>query len=378
MIPRKVYEIYSIAKRYYGEDRVELSVGYDSYNESMYVGMVNIHIPSQPTEEYIENPTIDGMVDGFASVYAILIYFPEVTVSNEANQSTVIKDLFIRIPLNNDGTIAAPFRLLRSTYTNEELAVGYMHSHCHTLNKTHPENWDIPCLGTGPLRTTMSLLMSDGFDEQRYTLFFWELDKFTQVESLSGIPYIKLQSIGISNDSRAKVKMVNTKVTLSNDERETLTAFIKSYMKTNLFRMTIADGKVVLGMPFIEWLVSFTKYYKKWKIMTSSLGIGNLDHKMSNYFIRDNILYQNPHRENWERRVGTPIVKFKGREFKFNIVQSTTEIIGTQLFNIGFAIFILNQILTYINYCYDGKNTKYSPERTSDTDLKGALIRASE
>ncbi len=379
MVPMKVYEVYSIAKRYYGEDRVELSVGYDSYNERMYVGKVNVHIPSWPTEEHIENPTIDEIADWFASVYAILIYFPEVTVSNEANQSTVIKDLFIRVPLNNNGTIAAPFRLVRSTYTNEELAAGYMHSHCHQLNRTHPENWDIPCLGTGPLRTTMSLLMSDEFDEQRYTLFFWELDKFTQVESLSGIPYIKLQSIGISNDSRAKVRAVNVRTaTLLYSERDAFTAFIKSYMKTDLFKMTIANGKVVLGMPFIEWLVSLTKYYKKWKIMTSSLEIGNLDNKMSNYFIRDNVLYQNLHRENWERHVGTSIVKFKDRDFKFNIVQSTTEVEGIQLFNVGFALFVLNHILTYINCCYNGKNTKYSPERTSDTDLKGSLIRASE
>lgn len=363
LIPKNVHKVYSIACRYYGEDRVQLDVGWDSYNPSILrnaLSWTNVD-NLLPTEEQVEFPEMRTR-DNFWSMYGILIYFPEVTVSNESNQSTVIRDFFARVPLNPNGTIANGFAFNKATYTDKEVIAGYMHSHCHIIDRRHPEYWQMPCLGTGPIRNTLSMLIQS-FDEQRYGLFFWELDKVTQVESLAGVPYIKMQSIGISDRREYKVSDYSSNMQLPVEHRETLKQFIKSYLSTDLFQLTILNGQVIIKESFIEWLVKISKYYMKWRIVAESLSNNTLDMYLTDYMIKDNSLFTEAIRESWNAACGTLIVKFKGREFKFNVINSNEETPNIKLFNVNFAHFILNQLLIYINCCYYGKNTKYAPER---------------
>lgn len=372
LIPEKVYKVYSAAVKYYGEDRVQLDVGFENYNQSILRNNRPIQI-QDPQVEDIEFPALRTTNDTFLTLYSVIIYFPEVTVTNEANKSTVIKDLFARIPLLKSGRMAVPFRLTRATYTGAELMIGYMHSHCHSLNSNNPENWDTPCLGTGPLKTTVYLLMRE-YDELRWGLFFWELDKFTQVESLAGIPYLKLQDIGVANDNEFRIDSVNTTVNISEEERNTITKLVKSYLNTDLLKVTEENGHIILGMPFVEWLVEFTKYYMKWKSVAEQLKEPTLDRRLRNYKIRDNILYTNSRGIDWAKKVGTHIINFKGTDFEFTITEERRSEGQIPLLDINLSAFILNQILSYINCGYDTRITQYSPKRENGV-LAGKFIR---
>ena len=366
-IPKKVYEVYRIACRYFGKERVELTVGYDAFNPEMLQGDTpTLRMDEIPKINQIENPEIVSQTI-FWSVYGLLIYFPSITVVNELEKSTVIKDVFIRIPLQNDGKLAAGFKMMRTTYTNKELKIGYMHSHCKPVSKSRIYEWKSPCLGTGPIRRTISTLISS-FDDRCWGLFFWELDKFTQVESLSGVPYIRLQNLGASSGRKTAVSVIRTNVLLQDSERETLTHLIKSYLSTNLFKLNVLNGKIILGMPFLEWLVQFTEYYDKWRTVAVQNGYTeNLDRRVVRYAIKDNVLHMDEDSNNWNSLIGFPLVKFKGTAFNFDITTQTSESTGVWLFEAGFAYFILNQLLTYINVFY-AKQYLFGPLRPSGTE----------
>lgn len=374
LIPKNVYKAYKIACRYFGEERVQLDIGFDSYNPKSYGNAVAIYIPTNRViGDELENPTIESTATPFWSIYGLLIYFPEVTVTNEYNKSTIIRDYFCRVPLTKDGKLATGFQFIKATYTQGEIFAGYMHSHCHIITRNHPEHWQSPCLGTGPIRNTLASLMQE-FDEQRYGLFFWELDKVTQVESLSGIPYIKMQDIGTRNAAEEALSICNTCIGVDDSERQIITTFMRSYFSTNLLKLTDLNGKAVLGMSYIEWLVSISKYYMKWKIAALNVGEPVLnENRFKNYKIRDNKLYISRGENRWEDALGRLIVKFKGRDFKFNVINSnSTSDTSICLFEVGFANFILRQILIYIN-CFYGRQTRFTPEHTS-FGIKGNII----
>lgn len=370
--------MYRIACRYFGKERVELTVGYDAFNPEMLQGDTPTlrTLDETPKINQIENPEIVSQTI-FWSVYGLLIYFPSITVVNELEKSTVIKDVFIRVPLQDSGKLAAGFKMMRTTYTNKELKIGYMHSHCKPVSKSRVYEWKSPCLGTGPIRRTISTLISS-FDDRCWGLFFWELDKFTQVESLSGVPYIRLQNLGASSGRETAVSVIRTNVLLQDSERETLTHLIKSYLSTNLFKLNVLNGKIILGMPFLEWLVQFTEYYSKWRTVAVQNGYTeNLDRRVVRYAIKDNVLHTDEDNNNWNSLIGFPLLIFKGTAFEFGIATQTSESTGVWLFEVGFAYFILNQLLTYINTLY-AEQSLFGPSRLSgEGAFEGTIIGVS-
>jgi hypothetical protein len=370
LIPKNVYRAYRIACRYFGEDRVQLDIGHKSYNPNS-VSPIVVTISPEPQIEQIENPSIWGMPDSFWSLYGILIYFPKVVVTNENDERTTITDFFARVPLDNTGKISSGFKFIKATFTDKEIACGYIHSHCHMLDKRNPETWELPCLGTGPIRNTMARLMQS-FDEQSYTVFFWELDKVTQVESLSGIPYIKLREIGIPKSQQSQISSFSVDISVTDIERETLVKFMKSYFSacmddTTMLPLIVLENKVTLAMPFLEWLVGISKYYQKWKNVAEELGQPNLDNWITKYSIKNNSLYSVAQPQPIEAITGRHIVTFKGREFKFNVVKTDTEVPSLQLFRVEYAHFILTQILYHLNCYFYGERTKYNPYQIGES-----------
>ena len=371
LIPKSVYEVFKAACRYYGDDRVQLDVGYDGYPESAYRELVDrLSFSANVMEEDLETMFYPS---GFWSIYSVLIHFPEVTVSNELDQSTTIYDLFARVPLTRDGRIATQFRLVKATYMSKEIATGYMHSHCHPIDANHPEYWDTPCLGTGPIKSTQLSLMTQ-YDLTKYVLFFWELDKFTQVESLSGVPYLKLSNLGISRITARPINDCQLNIYMNDTEVSILTTFIKSYLATNLFTFRITNNKAILGKPFVEWIVELSEYYQKWRILADSAGYQNLDSWKRLYMIKDNMLYSSIGTATLSTNVGTLIVKFKGKDFTLKITENNTETFQIELLDVSLCYFILSRMLSYINACYYDKQSKYTPDKFQDGVLKNRII----
>lgn len=172
---RNVIDIYNIFIDYYGEDFVDLQ---ELPQPSVIEGM---------TEEVVRNL--------YASKkFIILVWFPEITITNEFDKSHIIKDLYVKVELTLEGTMVSRFTLNRATYKLNEIRGGYMHSHIDGINFTNAENFLLPCVGTGPIKRTVQSLVTEN-DLSLWQLFCLELDRYVITESLAGTPWRRLENI---------------------------------------------------------------------------------------------------------------------------------------------------------------------------------------
>lgn len=127
----------------------------------------------------------------------ILIHWDKITIINENDSSHDILDLYARVRVSMSGCYMA-VDLIRSTFTKDEAVAGYVHS--HVIRADRRVEFEPPCFGKGPIRNTI-MSITQGYDEDLWRLFFVELDRFVRVESLSGVPYIRMSSIGAKSSN---------------------------------------------------------------------------------------------------------------------------------------------------------------------------------
>ena len=190
----KIHEVYEIFKDYYTEDRVDLikpseDLLLSTMNE--YQSSYNLNSATELTPEIDAGLNIIFLNDRYK--FAILIHFPHVVISNEKGNKHDIYDLYSKVVIDYDGTISS-FGFNRATYTEAEIRATYMHSHVCGINMSDPTSFYSGCLGDGPIRSTVANL-SVSSDPLFWQLFCFELDKYTQVESLRGGPHRRMENI---------------------------------------------------------------------------------------------------------------------------------------------------------------------------------------
>ena len=177
----KAEDVYGIFKDFFGEGFVDLQIdGRTLHNEDLLPGGVTMDDLSATD---IPHRHIEEKKTALATTLSIVVWWPEVTVTNEHDRSIVIWDLFAKIGINTLGTIPYEqpgFLLKRSTYNTSQLLSGYLHSHIpHTYaNRENLIAWKSPCLGRGPIRGTIMSLKSD-YDDTMWMLFCQELSMYT-------------------------------------------------------------------------------------------------------------------------------------------------------------------------------------------------------
>lgn len=216
--------IYSVFEDTFGEDKVDLKgpINMESFvtfisntsratiNEASISlkreGIItdpNISFLKDLDDEYFTDPSdlaiFKEVVLSTVEAY-ILIYYPEVTITNENDQHHKITDLFVKVSFNGLGRLISSPQLNRSSYTLGEFISDYMHSHVDEIPVGDFQEFQSPCLGTGPIRDTISELYLGG-DKNTWMLFAVQLDRYVHVESLEGLPYHRMSSIS-SDDSR--------------------------------------------------------------------------------------------------------------------------------------------------------------------------------
>jgi len=261
--------VYEILKDYFGEDRVDLQ------------GLP----PWQDEESMKSQVKMYGTEDLAASIIAnqsnpfFLVYWPTVTVTNEYDKSVVIKDLYAKIPMDANGRWEKRkiFALNRATYTDKEyvsfLGGGYMHSHVPKIPKHNFTDFQTPCLGTGPISNTISSLR-ERFDKSLWLLFCIELNTYVQVESLEGVPYHRLEEIGMLGEPLRYFAYTRTKIMESYNnpwegaEECNTRNFIKHYITFGHLKFNYVNGCYGLGMNYVDFMVdisnSFIDYVNKY------------------------------------------------------------------------------------------------------------------
>lgn len=197
----------------------------------------------------------------------VIIRFPRVTVTNEHNNSIDITELYARVSIDCSFYNHVRLKMMRTEYSIEQWISGYSHSHLSGLCRTN-KDWKSPCLGSGPLNATIDTVSRYNITlEERleyFGLFCYELDKYVKVESIEGIPYIRLESVGFGD----------SKVTLGNNVEEwyhfrgttkaILEDFYKYFISEYNFKFSYINGQYIVGEPLPRLLMEMSQHFATW------------------------------------------------------------------------------------------------------------------
>ncbi len=182
-------------------------------------------------------------------VFTSIIWFPVVVITNEFGESTTARDIFVKFGITHSGKLRYNPIMARATFTKAEALSGYVHSHCSGYLPTSPNNYNGLCFGTGPINSTISSLMIE-FDESLWMLFCGELDLYVKTESVSGVPYKWLSSIGGSSEYNCQIT-VNTEKSVSTATDKL--AFYKWFLKNYDVPVVYDCGMYRIAMSNIEF-----------------------------------------------------------------------------------------------------------------------------
>ena len=317
--PNRLLEIFSY---YFGEDRVDMR-GFRS--REGYLNWRERHPQANPIEGL---KSADGI--------SILVWFPEVKVTNENDRSVIVKDLYAKVDIEPDGTIVNKFSLNRATYTSEQWAADYAHSHLPGINKGSLTRFTIPCTGQGPINNTI-LRLADEYDEEFWMLFCSELDDFTQVESLAGGPYRKLEGIGASKGVNVlpdykiipKGMLDGHLIETQLAQRKMLRDFVRHILNTWDIPMEFSGGTYSIAMPPLEFMIRLSNSFIDWynrrdnpyrrQYQLSNFRDSGI---LSRYILKEGRLYTEANAAvvtSMEAAEGRPVCTFKDRTVTLHI-----------------------------------------------------------
>lgn len=402
--PRKVLEIF---QDFYGEERVDLQglPSFDQFLTTLGTNPIKRYIPPmgltynkvfdslpkeeqdviiflKDTEDVLSSSLIaeDVLVDMFLPIIwdsiflkefdkgFILVHFPNVRVTNEHDRFVDITQLWAKIEIHRDGTGFGYFGLNRSEYTKLQFANEYMHSHMSSIPLSDFTYFGTPCTGNGPINATLSTL-AISFDESIWQLFCLELDLFVRVESLSGGPYHKLETLVDSSNERIwhsfdyntnNARNILIRVNSSHDYKTLiiLKYFIEYLIKSNALSYNYVGGNYGIATSFSETIILISNSFISWynnQIKIKQDGLPSIEDLLRDKIIVEGIMKdQKLHTftNNNTDRVGTSyegskVCVFKGKDILLHI-QSQEELGDTENKSIFLSPSIISVILASI------------------------------
>lgn len=284
------------------------------------------------------------------SIFNILIYFGDVRVTNEFDKYIDISGLWVKVDIYSNGKFAK-FKLNRSKYDITQFRSGYMHSHVSSIPTYNFEEFQVVCTGNGPINNTISTLRNN-FNESMWQLFCLELNLFTKVESIGGIPYHRLENVGnvgVRENIASEYTMNNltylsiSPTTLDDIDVDTSHTYLEEFciylFKKNVLSFSFAKGSYSLGLSFKDALLLITDVFIEWynKILLdySKIDISgriNVKELFVEVFFQNNKLYlinsrsantEQSDREYCLQYVGSKICTFKGKNILLEIEGAT-------------------------------------------------------
>lgn len=345
------HTIHQKAVEQFGE--VNIDVNYDFYAED------------DGTFNCLSGAGLIGNFGLFSDLICIIIHWNEVKVTNEENRSTTVKDLFCKVNFING--VYTDMKFKRTTFTQKEWDSRYSHSHLHQIDYGNPLKWDNMCLGTGPIRDTIYSLR-DSYQEETLSIFFWELDKVVHVESLRGIPYIRMESIGKSAGERADLRLHSV------SGGKPLVDFMQSFFGAVKIPLGFENGVYVCGCTFLEFAIMVTNYLNKYMKIHPKIPFfcGIKRH----FVLKDGAMYNHracEHNYSWRDNTGT--MEFKDRTYRLKIIQEENQAANVkELASPDFVKHIQRVYLSLVNIKFSKSN--YGKEEDKQTKGREQSLHA--
>ena len=354
-IQKKVLQVFT---EYFSEDLVDSDI--NSYEEIVR------KLDKVVTEDAYKNEGLPWLITMCDSVVSsqlnVIVRFPRVTVTNEHNNSIDITELYAKVSIDCNFCEPIVLKMMRTEYSLEQWTSGYSHSHISGLCANRGD-WKRPCLGSGPLvdtrdKVTISNITID--EKLEYLgLFCYELDKYVRVESIEGIPYNHLESVGLGD---SKIVLGNNAVDWYYSRGTTkliLEDFYKHFISEYDFKFSYINGQYIVGESLPRLLMKMSQHfavwynkegYNKYKISNEQIYTGD---RCVNQAYIDAI--------NAENR---KMLVFKGKPVILRIYGNAES--SSELYLLNASIFDLfyTRILTIINYEYRNKEEgETSPDK---------------
>lgn len=387
-----VYNVYEIIQNFFGEEYTDLQ--HIPNHQMMLEQMEIAGIQKVENEEVYEvsEQHLDFLTTFNRSINAeILVWWPHVRVTNENDRSIDIQDLYAKIQVTMEGRIPYEnrgFQLTRTTFSSTQYAAHYIHSHLPPMGSK--PFFDNPCLGRGPINNTI-LDLKNNYNEIAWMLFCQELALYVTVESLRGIPYIRMENVGktvpnerfhgyTDEDYYNLLKMLTANYALSGWPFELLllTRLIKDftlyYLTHGHLSIDYKGGSFIVGMSYFDYMIdisnSFIDYFnahgnQEWISALFDLSL------LANVIAIDGKFYKpkGASEQSYHNYEGAPILTFKGETKTLHIERDeNAQAENTILLDHYLAMFILNKTLRTINYRFKNEYThQHSDTHTADT-----------
>lgn len=379
---KNVYNVYEIFQDFFGEEFVDLQ--FENNNgltfDAKYLIPSNIDEESFADTDLTEAELNEAKAFGNNWKACIYVWWPNVTITNENNQSIQIKDLYAKIRVSNNGYIPFEyegFELLRSTFSYIQFNEGYVHSHMPRLyfgvhraeNVAKVKRWDFPCLGRGPIKKTILDLHTSN-EEALWLLFCQELSMYVTVESLTGGPYFRLESVGkgsiLSQYENYSLELY-TRYSENPENLKIISDFTKYYVDHGNLSFSFKEGSFIAGMSFYDFIIDISNSFIEWYNSLEEKPIEKetfLARFLTKAAVSGRKFYttgRNFSTVDYSSLEGTELFTFKSNPIKLHIeapINQNNEIHEVLLLDKGAAMQILNNILSLINYRYENKHTK--------------------
>ena len=381
----KINEIFQIFKDFYGEDKVDiqLNISFDNFVKSLS-DTLHRNLVDDGYYKTLSDCSIRTIKDLIArykndkNVYInkyiniesvciyILVYFPKITVTNEYDESIDIEEVYIRVPIRLSGRMDSSFEIIRTKYSYIQYESGYMHSHAHSGISKTSRDWRSMCLGSGPLVTTTHTLRNS-YDLDIWRLFCIELDEYLKVESVSGVPYIRMNRVG-NNDNLYNYNITdngyyNIQYTIHNCSylfKDFLKFFIQKIC-SNDYYFSFRDKDIHLAISNEQFAIIISRYFIEYCNCMRKITDINIDSIISCFMVKvqrdvsGTLKYSiQSNSSNYinESQSDTKALTFKGQDkyVKIDTKVETSQNKEIYLLNPDLVSKALNYLLKVINY----------------------------
>lgn len=345
---------------FYPDDRIDLRISHPDLQVALDKDAANETID----ENLRQNISSIGYV-----AMTITVYYPEIVVATEdGRQSHTIYDVYVQHIFP-----AVEMKLGRSTYTYNEVNVGYRHSHVQIECFTHMSYF---CTGSSstPYNVIKEQIRSGDYHDFSLLIqsYIITVERMIKVESASGGPYIYMDRIGKSGNSRPlSVTPVKDHAwqALAPVIRNKIADFIEYYCSFGLDSFYY-DGKCwQLDCSDTEFITKATRVAKTFKNFHNI----SLWEYYAFFFAG---LYYNMSRPLYTVKEGSPVEwSFKGTNPRIKIISEpdfkaeTVVILSSTVLNMLYS-FLIN----FINSYYANAEIHKDSLRSRACKIKAALI----